>query len=212
MYFHCEFVVRGGFGSIGHSMKIPPSLLTSWFSFPSVSSGSVNSSKNKTAFFCVPKKLEKDEKNPTGGTNPKACGAKIDWTGLMRFRQRLQMATEKTVVVVQKGKNYTTWKIQVKMVLMKDNNLLKIVDGTDEGPALADVLAKFNVRKERRWLWWYWQRIPPCSTWLVTPLIQKRFLYDSKISFRRPGAIIWWSEKAVCLETQAGRKHSKKAC
>ena len=46
------------------------------------------------------------------------------------------------------GTNYVTWKIQVKMLLTKDE-LYKIVDGTETAPTEEEALRKFQIRKDR---------------------------------------------------------------
>ena len=46
------------------------------------------------------------------------------------------------------GKNYATWKVQVKMLLMKDE-LFSIVDGTEVAPTEQTVLRKFIARRDR---------------------------------------------------------------
>ena len=46
------------------------------------------------------------------------------------------------------GSNYPTWKIQVKMALLKDG-LFGIVSGTETAPANGDDLANFNKRKDK---------------------------------------------------------------
>ena len=47
-----------------------------------------------------------------------------------------------------KGGNYPTWKLQCQMPLMKDG-LWAIVNGTEVVPAEADLLAKFNTRRDK---------------------------------------------------------------
>lgn len=47
------------------------------------------------------------------------------------------------------GKNYSTWKVQVKMHLMKDG-LLSIVDGSEVVPSSGDdAIRKFNARRDK---------------------------------------------------------------
>ena len=46
----------------------------------------------------------------------------------------MALTTEKTVVVPLKGANYPTWKVQVKMALMKDD-LWGFADGTEIAPS-----------------------------------------------------------------------------
>ena len=46
------------------------------------------------------------------------------------------------------GNNYPTWKLQVKMALMKED-LFRIVDGTEQAPTEAPLLVKFNLRRDR---------------------------------------------------------------
>ena len=56
------------------------------------------------------------------------------------------MAEIKTALVPLTGKNYPTWKVQCKMVLMKDS-LWGIVSGSDEtlaGGVTADTRKKFD--------------------------------------------------------------------
>ena len=55
---------------------------------------------------------------------------------------------EKTSLVLLNGENYGTWKIQVKMVLIKDD-LWRIVSGTETAPTDQNALAKFNIRKDK---------------------------------------------------------------
>ena len=53
-------------------------------------------------------------------------------------------------VVMMEGKNYSTWKVQLKMLLIKDE-MFGIVNGTEVASAertTAD-LVKFNARKDR---------------------------------------------------------------
>ena len=45
-------------------------------------------------------------------------------------------------------KNFPTWKVQMKMSLMKDS-LYGIVDGTEVAPTDAAALSKFNIRRDR---------------------------------------------------------------
>ena len=52
------------------------------------------------------------------------------------------------LIVPLNEKNYPTWKLQVKMSLIKDD-LFKIVDGSEVAPTEANQLAKFNTRKDR---------------------------------------------------------------
>ena len=47
-----------------------------------------------------------------------------------------------------KGDNYSIWKLQCQMVLMKDA-LWGIVNGTEVAPAEAEPLAKFNTRRDK---------------------------------------------------------------
>ena len=53
-------------------------------------------------------------------------------------------------VVPLNGSNYATWKVQAKMVLLKDG-LWKIVDGTETAPTSGSesVLAKFVGRRDK---------------------------------------------------------------
>ena len=62
------------------------------------------------------------------------------------------MATEvKTVTVVPlNGSNYSTWKVQCRMALLKEG-VWGIVNGTEKDPgetADAEVRAKFNARRD----------------------------------------------------------------
>lgn len=62
-----------------------------------------------------------------------------------------QMAEAKTVAIVPlNGTNYSTWKIQCRMALMKDG-IWKIVDGTETAPDASDAAeyAKFISRRDR---------------------------------------------------------------
>ena len=54
----------------------------------------------------------------------------------------------KSPLVLLSGENYATWKIQVKMCLIKDD-LWRIVNGTEVAPTEAGALNKFNIRKDR---------------------------------------------------------------
>ena len=54
----------------------------------------------------------------------------------------------KSKVVLLYGENYATWKVQVKMVLIKDD-LWRIVSGDEVAPTDAGQLAKFNIRKDK---------------------------------------------------------------
>ena len=54
----------------------------------------------------------------------------------------------KSAVVLLKEGNYPTWKVQVKMCLMKDD-LWGIVDGIEAAPTDPSALAKFEKRKDR---------------------------------------------------------------
>ena len=45
-------------------------------------------------------------------------------------------------------RNYATWKVQIKMSLVKDD-LWGFVDGTETAPTDAAALAKFNTRKNK---------------------------------------------------------------
>ena len=45
-------------------------------------------------------------------------------------------------------KNYATWRIQIKMSLIKDD-LYRIVDGSETAPTDVNSLMKFNLRKDR---------------------------------------------------------------
>ena len=60
----------------------------------------------------------------------------------------MALTTEKTVVVPLKGANYLTWKVQVKMALMKDD-LWGFVDGTEIAPSGEGAEAKFKARKNK---------------------------------------------------------------
>ena len=51
-------------------------------------------------------------------------------------------------LVLLTGENYATWKIQVKMCLIKDD-LWGIVNGNIVAPTNANDLAKHNIRKDR---------------------------------------------------------------
>ena len=54
----------------------------------------------------------------------------------------------KSKLVLLTGDNYATWKVQVKMCLIKDD-LWRIVNETEAAPTDAGQLAKYNVRKDR---------------------------------------------------------------
>ena len=60
------------------------------------------------------------------------------------------MAEIKTVIVPLNGKNYPTWKVQCRMVLMKES-LGGIISGTEETPREdnADTRRKFMARRDR---------------------------------------------------------------
>ena len=61
------------------------------------------------------------------------------------------MASETRIAVIPlKGVNYATWKIQVKMALVKEN-LWCLVDGSESPPEASesDKLAKFNTRRDK---------------------------------------------------------------
>ena len=60
------------------------------------------------------------------------------------------MAEIKTVTVLLNGKNYPTWKVQCRMVLMKES-LWGIISGTEETPGEdnADTRRKFMARRDR---------------------------------------------------------------
>ena len=60
------------------------------------------------------------------------------------------MAEIKTVIVPLNGKNYPTWKVQCRMVLMKES-LWGIISGTEETPGEdnADTCRKFMARRDR---------------------------------------------------------------
>ena len=57
-------------------------------------------------------------------------------------------SSKSVVIVLLKGSNYPTWKLQCHMVLMWEG-LWTIVDGTEEALEDADQLVKFNTRKDR---------------------------------------------------------------
>ena len=54
----------------------------------------------------------------------------------------------KSSLVHLNGDNYATWKVQVKMCLIKDD-LWRIVNGAEVAPTEAAALAKYNIRKDR---------------------------------------------------------------
>ena len=60
------------------------------------------------------------------------------------------MAEIKTVMVPLNGKNYPTWKVQCRTVLMKDS-VWDIVSGTEEAPGEenTDARRKFMARRDR---------------------------------------------------------------
>ena len=51
-------------------------------------------------------------------------------------------------IVALTDQNYATWKIQLKMLLIRDN-LFKIVDGTESAPTGEQDLVKFNSRRDK---------------------------------------------------------------
>ena len=59
-------------------------------------------------------------------------------------------AIKSVAIVPLKGSNYPTWKLQCRMVLMKEG-LWSIVNGTELAPGGEDAekLAKFSARKDR---------------------------------------------------------------
>ena len=57
-------------------------------------------------------------------------------------------SSKSVVIVPLKGSNYPTWKLQFRMVLMREE-LWTIVDGKEEAPEAAGQLVKFNARKDR---------------------------------------------------------------
>ena len=54
----------------------------------------------------------------------------------------------KSLIVPLTGANYATWKIQVKMCLVKED-LWRVVSGDEMAPTDASALNKFNLRKDR---------------------------------------------------------------
>ena len=59
------------------------------------------------------------------------------------------MAESKTLLTPLSGSNYSTWKVQCKMALMKDG-VWKIVEGTETAPREEDAsYAKFVERRDR---------------------------------------------------------------
>ena len=60
------------------------------------------------------------------------------------------MAEIKTVIVPLNGKNYPTWKVQCRIVLIKES-LWGIISGTEETPGEdnADTRRKFMARRDR---------------------------------------------------------------
>ena len=59
------------------------------------------------------------------------------------------MAESKTMLTSLSRLNYTTWKVQCKMALMKEG-VWKIVDGTETAPRADDAgYAKFVERRDR---------------------------------------------------------------
>ena len=55
---------------------------------------------------------------------------------------------DKLLITPLNEKNYATWKIQLKMALIRDD-LWSIVDGSEVAPNDADALTKFNKRKDK---------------------------------------------------------------
>ena len=56
--------------------------------------------------------------------------------------------SKSTTIVPLKGSNYPTWKLQCRMMLMREG-LWTIVNGTKKAPTDADKLVKFNAHKDR---------------------------------------------------------------
>ena len=71
------------------------------------------------------------------------------------------MAESKTMLTPLSGSNYTTWKVQCKMALMKEG-VWRIVDGTETAPRADDAGYASDVIEHS--LLWYWQLIQPYST------------------------------------------------
>ena len=58
------------------------------------------------------------------------------------------MVDAKSGIVPLDGNNFSTWKIQCRMSLMKQG-VWQIVNGTEVAPANLTALRKFNDRKDR---------------------------------------------------------------
>ena len=71
------------------------------------------------------------------------------------------MAESKTMLTPLSVSNYTTWKVQCKMALMKEG-VWRIVDGTETAPRADDASSWSDVIEHS--LLWYWQLIQPYST------------------------------------------------
>ena len=60
----------------------------------------------------------------------------------------VQKMEAKSSLVLLNGDNYGTWKVQVKMCLIKED-LWRLVNGTETAPTDANALAKYNIRKDK---------------------------------------------------------------
>ena len=60
----------------------------------------------------------------------------------------MQKMEAKSSVVLLDGDNYATWKVQVKMCLIKED-LWRLVNGDETAPSDPSALAKFNIRKDK---------------------------------------------------------------
>ena len=65
-----------------------------------------------------------------------------------RVREWLSRSLAAVAVVPLNSSNYSTWKIQCKMALVKEG-LWGIVDGTETAPTEVAELAKFAARKNK---------------------------------------------------------------
>ena len=60
----------------------------------------------------------------------------------------VQKMEAKSSLVLLNGDNYGTWKVQVKMCLIKED-LWRLVNGTETAPTDANALATYNIRKDK---------------------------------------------------------------
>ena len=89
------------------------------------------------------------------------------------------------------GSNYSTWKIQCKMALIKEN-LWGIIDGTDKPPAedaSADRQAKYKARRDKALATIVLNVDPSLLYLLGIPVLSGQSCRNS--SRRRPGPTSW---------------------